>query len=47
LVKKLGLKRKRSPLARIARKRDMMRTVVGSCILRRGQSGSRKRKGGK
>jgi hypothetical protein len=40
-------KRKRNPLASIARKRGMMRTVVDNCIPRRGQSGSRKRKGGK
>ena len=39
--------RKRCPLASIARKRGMMRTIVDSCIPRRGQSGSRKRKGGK
>jgi hypothetical protein len=39
--------RKRIPLASIARKKGMMRTVVGNCILRRDQSGSRKRKGGK
>jgi hypothetical protein len=37
--------RKRIPLASIARKRGMMRTVVGNCIPRRDQSGSRKRKG--
>ena len=40
-------KRKIGPLASIARKRGMMRTVVGNCIPRRGQIGSRKRKGGK
>jgi hypothetical protein len=39
--------RKRIPLASIARKRGMMRTVVGNCIPRRDQSGSRKRRGGK
>jgi hypothetical protein len=39
--------RKGSPLARIARKRDMMRKDVGSYIPRRCQSGSRKRREGK
>jgi hypothetical protein len=39
--------RKRIPLAIIPRKRFMMRTIVGNCIPRRGQRGSRKRKGGK
>jgi hypothetical protein len=37
-------RRKEIPLASIARKRDMMRTDVGSCIPRRGQSGSKKRR---
>jgi hypothetical protein len=39
--------RKRSPLASIARKRGMMRTIVGNCKSRRDQSGSRKIKEGK
>jgi hypothetical protein len=39
--------RKISPLASIARKRGMMRTIVGNCIQRRDQSGSKKGKGGK
>jgi hypothetical protein len=38
---------KRSPLASIARKRGMMKTIVGNCILRRDRSGSKKIKGGK
>jgi hypothetical protein len=37
-------RRKRNSLASIARKRDMMRTNVGSCIPTRGQSGSKERR---
>jgi hypothetical protein len=39
--------RKRIPLASIARKKGMMRTIVGNCISRRDQSGSKKGKEGK
>jgi hypothetical protein len=39
--------RKRSPLANIARKKGMMRTIAGNCIPIRDQSGSNKGKGGK
>jgi hypothetical protein len=37
-------RKKRKPLANIARKRDMMRTNVGSCILKKDQSGSKERR---
>jgi hypothetical protein len=39
--------KKTSSLASIARKKGMMRTIVGNCIPRRDKSGSKKGKGGK
>jgi hypothetical protein len=39
--------RKRSSLARIARKEGMMMTIVGNCIPRRDRSDSKRKNGGK
>jgi hypothetical protein len=42
-----GKERKRIPLASIARKRGMMRTIVGNCIPRRDSKWFKEKKGGK
>jgi hypothetical protein len=46
--KKIQLQeRKKISLASIARKKGMMMTIVGNCILRRDRNSSKKGKGGK